>query len=278
MSIKNKTKLIIDIGSNSIKFITTKGKAVINKGKIDTGLYSMVSNHSSSKHIIGRLIQLIEDIIKTNSQYSFEELIIYATETIRQFENKEDLAEAIKQKYNVDFKILTSKEETEFSYKVASRKFPDKKDIIVIDLGGASTEISMGLDGKFISGVSLPIGAHNIDNIGSIKINISDLSSIIYKEIQKRKSISSSDNPLCFILMGGMIDCLNLLDSINSEEEHEYILLSNFEHYFTTNKNNLTEYRQKATANGITILDYVLKDLIPDKVYISREDLRFYFI
>lgn len=271
------TKLIIDIGSNSIKFLTVKGKEILNKGKTDTGLYGIITSYSSAKHIIGRIMQIIEDDIKANQQFLPSEIFIYATETVRQFEHKEELIAAIKEKYNTDLRILSGKEEAEYSYKVATKKFPEEKDVVVVDLGGASTEVSMGLDGKYVCGVSLPIGAHNVGDIGTVRIFAPDLLGQIYKEVRKRKE-EPIKKPLTFILMGGMVDCLNRIEAVYTDEEHEYIMLSSFEHFFATNKENLSEYRQKATANGITILDYVLNGLVPDRIYICREDLRFHFI
>jgi exopolyphosphatase/pppGpp-phosphohydrolase len=267
----SKTKLIIDIGSNSIKSLTVRGKEILHKRKTDTGLYSMVVSHSSSKHIISRLMQLIEDIAKENQQYLPDEIIIYATETVRQFEGKEDLIQAIKNKLQINLRILSGQEEAEFSYKVASKKFPKYKDIVVIDLGGASTEVSLGLGGKYATGVSLPIGAHNMGNIGLSKINSqNDL-----RPIEDRIMIEEANPKI--ILMGGMVDCLSRLGAIETQEDDETINLSQFKWKFLDNKDNLTDFRQTAASNGFAILNYVLSDLIPKKILICREDLRFYF-
>ena len=271
-------KQIIDIGSNSIKFLITEGKEIINKGKTDIGFYNMINSHSSNKHIISHIIVIIEDIIKNNKIYSPEETIIYATETMRQFEDRDICAQQIKSKTGSEMRILSPEEEAIFSYKIVAQNYPDIDNLIVIDMGGASTEVSLGIKGEYQQGVSLQVGTSNTSKIGLSKLESKNQ----LKNIIDHVAYLSQKPTL--VLTGGTIDSLHRLNVVNlNDENYEFIQLFKVKDLFLERKDLLQEYRQNTTSNALAILEYVLDDIlaisvIDNTIYLCKEDLRFYFI
>jgi exopolyphosphatase/pppGpp-phosphohydrolase len=271
-------KQIIDIGSNSIKFLISEDKEILNKGKVDVGFYNMVNSHSSNKHIISHLMVVIEDIIKNNASFQADELIIYATETMRQFDGKGTIIQQIKDKTDVDLQILTPEEEAIFSYKVVSQNYPDIDNLIVVDMGGASTEVSLGIKGKYQQGVSLGVGTSNVSQIGIAKLEArKQLRGIIDQAMH-------FCSPPILVLTGGTIECLHRMDVVDLDSENnELINLHNVKDLFLERKDLLHEYRQITTSNALAILEYVLDDVmcvatLNTNIYLCKEDLRFYFI
>jgi exopolyphosphatase/guanosine-5'-triphosphate,3'-diphosphate pyrophosphatase len=137
----------IDIGSLSTILLVAKKengniKALVQKievcrlGKdnLET-LYEILTRFRGIAHSLGAEIKAVA-----------------MTEAMRNIENKEDILQSVERIVWVKPRIISGEEEAQLSYKAVSKVYG--QDILTIDVGGRSTELSTGK--KFLS---VPIGA-----------------------------------------------------------------------------------------------------------------------
>jgi exopolyphosphatase/guanosine-5'-triphosphate,3'-diphosphate pyrophosphatase len=123
--------------------------------------------HRISEAAYERFISILREHQKTIAQFNCDRIIAAATSAMRDAENRDEIIERTKRDTGIDIKILSGDEEARLTYRgaVAGMTFTLPKEgggICVVDIGGGSTEISVGNSGKFESGVSLDIGAVRI--------------------------------------------------------------------------------------------------------------------
>jgi exopolyphosphatase/guanosine-5'-triphosphate,3'-diphosphate pyrophosphatase len=87
-----------------------------------------------------------------------EKVLAMATSAARDAENKDELFELLK-KYQIPIEIISGQQETAITFSGAVSNLPqDNSQILVVDIGGGSTEFIFGTPFRYLSGVSLDIG------------------------------------------------------------------------------------------------------------------------
>ncbi|MEO5930544.1 MAG: Ppx/GppA phosphatase family protein [Candidatus Kapaibacterium sp.] len=92
-----------------------------------------------------------------------ERIIAFGTSALRDANNREDFIRAMRERTGIEIALLSGTEEAELTYSGALFKL----DMVgsahaVIDIGGGSTEIAAGADGRLKDAISLDIGAVRI--------------------------------------------------------------------------------------------------------------------
>jgi exopolyphosphatase/guanosine-5'-triphosphate,3'-diphosphate pyrophosphatase len=144
--------------------------------------------HRISDAAYERFISILREHQKTIAEFNCERIIAAATSAMRDAENREEIIERTKRDTGIEIKILSGEEEARLTYRgaVAGMTFPPPNEgggrgwsfqfdktipqpppsigggFCVVDIGGGSTEISIGNGEVFESGVSLDIGAVRI--------------------------------------------------------------------------------------------------------------------
>lgn len=85
------------------------------------------------------------------------EVVAVATSAARDAENKDDLFE-ITSRYNIPVKVISGDKEAEITFAGSTFDIEDKQGLVVIDVGGGSTEI-VGLSEGLAKGHSLNVGS-----------------------------------------------------------------------------------------------------------------------
>ncbi|WP_032121462.1 exopolyphosphatase [Clostridium amazonitimonense] len=158
---------IIDIGSNSVRLVLSQ------------------INESGSFHIIDEIketIRLGEDVeisgklsedkihktIKTLDSFKnicealkVEKIIIVATEAVRTANNKESFLNEVKEKVNVDIRVLSGEEEADYDCMAVINSIYTKNSLMM-DIGGSSIELAWIKDNIVKERLSLPFGAVNL--------------------------------------------------------------------------------------------------------------------
>lgn len=135
----------IDIGTNSIRHlicdINDKNLYVVKKDVKITRLGDGVSKTGKlSNDAISRSIGVVKDFIKDSKRYNILDDYVFATSAVRDAKNSSIFLDELKMS-NIDLDVIDGKTESLFGYLGASYGI-DKKDILVIDIGGGSTELS----------------------------------------------------------------------------------------------------------------------------------------
>lgn len=170
-------KASIDIGSNTVQFLLGefKGstfKQIIRKQFVTSLGKNLDQNKKfDNQSMIDTKNALSECVIDCN-QYKIEtsQIIATATEASRVAQNSSEFFKEIKKELNLDVMIISAADEA--LYSVSGLLFNaviKEKNIAVIDIGGASTEITRAQVSPFqlTSSISLPVGSVRLNAIES---------------------------------------------------------------------------------------------------------------
>lgn len=156
----------IEIGTNSTKFITVslnpnKTFQVIEKTSTVNRLSkSMYGKNLLSDEAIETGIKIIGEFIERSKELEAELVAIFSTSVLRDAENKMVFISKVKEKYGVDIQVISGDKEATLAYNsCSSLASKDEENIAVIDIGGGSTEFSIGDREKIRQKFSFDIGA-----------------------------------------------------------------------------------------------------------------------
>ena len=106
-----------------------------------------------------RTIAALREFSLIIAGYQARDVIIVATQAVREATNRDILVAGIKKELNWELEILPGESEARLSYLGAVAGLSLKKTALVLDIGGGSTEFAwIGANGKFHA-VSIAIGA-----------------------------------------------------------------------------------------------------------------------
>ncbi len=165
----HKTIAVIDIGSNSIRLqvarVIDRTYKVINEYKATVRIGDNVYKTGKfSEEAIDTLVQVLTNIKTIMDSDNVEECRAVATASFREASNCNEVAEIIKQKTNINIEIISGKEEARLMYLAASYYFQMNDDnILLVDMGGGSTEFSYAEKGCLLISESTPLGCSKLN-------------------------------------------------------------------------------------------------------------------
>ncbi len=160
----------IDLGTNSIKMLIVRRdpeghmhvlfrhRAVVRLGE---GTFSKTGKTSRlSKLVQNRTIKVFQNYAKFLEAYKVDVVRATGTSALREAENGPEFVREVRNKTGIALEVLPAMEEARLIVKgVASEMALPKKEVLFIDIGGGSCEISEVKKGKIEKYVSLPFGA-----------------------------------------------------------------------------------------------------------------------
>ena len=160
----NERVAAIDCGTNSIRLLITD----VSDGRAEEIVRDMrIVRLGQDVDATGRLApEAIERTLAATREYA--ELIaslqadrvrFCATSAARDASNAEDFAAAVEAIVGVRPEILTGAEEAQASFVGATRGLGSEGDVLVIDIGGGSTELVVGRDEQVAWSTSLDVGS-----------------------------------------------------------------------------------------------------------------------
>jgi len=155
----------IDIGTNSMRLMLCEivGNSIAKKEKelIVTRIGKDVSKTGliTEKSFI-RNIDALKYFKNKADRYGAQEVLAIATSAVRDAANGKAFAEAAKTQAGVKVEIISGEEEAELGLQgVMSEMHDPQESVLVIDIGGGSTELVLGSREKIDYSVSIPAGA-----------------------------------------------------------------------------------------------------------------------
>lgn len=157
----------IDIGTNTVLLLI----AEIEEGNIKTLAYEQrtprIGKNIDADGMVGkqafvRVVDVFNEYQKIIHKYKPETIIAFGTSVLREAANSEEFVSFVKSETNIDIEILEGKEEAYWGYRGAISGIFSDKNIVVIDIGGGSTEISKGTVKAVTSTNSINVGAVRI--------------------------------------------------------------------------------------------------------------------
>ena len=155
---------VIDIGSNSMRVLVyeiyeNNSFKIIDEEKRMTRLGQFINEANNlSKEGIQKLLVTLEFFKILCEKNNVSELIVVATEAVRRANNKNEILALVKEKININIRILSGLEESAYGYTTIKATM-DITDALLVDIGGSSMEITLVKDKEISNGISLPLGS-----------------------------------------------------------------------------------------------------------------------
>ena len=148
---------VIDIGSNSVRLMLWADGKVLFKTLLTTRLGEGTAFSPVLKpDAIERTAEAVHQFSCRAREEGAEITLAYATEAVRSAKNGEAFLKRVKELSGLDVEVLEGGTEAELGLMGALGDLPDGG---MIDVGGASTEVSFRQCGKLAFSKSIPLGA-----------------------------------------------------------------------------------------------------------------------
>ena len=162
--IKNNILSAIDVGTNSFHLITAKIDGdqftIIDSAKevVRLGLASSTMKYMSTEAMERGVVALKR--FKTMADLLNGSIRAVATSAVREALNRDEFLSRVKKEADIDVEVISGYEEARLIYLGVLQSLPIfRKEVLVIDIGGGSTEFIYGKEGDIYLADSLKIGA-----------------------------------------------------------------------------------------------------------------------
>ena len=157
---------VLDVGSNTVhlQIVDTSPGARPNptfnyKEELKLTQYISEDNLVSDEGI-EKLRSSIKRAIEQSASVQTQELLPFATSALREASNGEEIISLINRDFKIDLQVLSGEEEAKLTFLAARRWFGwSSGRLLVIDIGGGSLEMAVGVDESPEIATSLPLGA-----------------------------------------------------------------------------------------------------------------------
>lgn len=157
---------VLDVGSNTVhlQIVDTSPGARPNptfnyKEELKLTQYISEDNLVSDEGI-EKLRSSIKRAIEQSASVQTQELLPFATSALREAINGEEIINSINKDFKIDLQVLSGEEEAKLTFLAARRWFGwSSGRLLVIDIGGGSLEMAVGVDESPEIATSLPLGA-----------------------------------------------------------------------------------------------------------------------
>lgn len=155
----------IDIGTNSMRLLLCELKdgKILNKSKelVTTRIGHDVSKSGMlNEEAMRRNLDVLKHFAGKAKAFGAEDIVVIATSAVRDAKNREEFLKRSKEEAFVDIKVIAGSEEAELGMLGVMSEFQKQSDhVLVIDIGGGSTELVLADTTTIYYAVSLNAGA-----------------------------------------------------------------------------------------------------------------------
>lgn len=287
----------IDIGTNSMRLlIADYDKNLLNRKKyVNTTRIGQGVNESGeiSEEAIERNVNSFIEFVNTAKNEKAEAIYAMGTSALRDSKNKEEFINKAKAQTGIDIEIINGNTEAELGFYGATLGLKDKHRVLIIDIGGGSTEFVIGSkDEGVIFRESIDIGAVRLTESFQItdtdtEKNLNKMTKHINKKIAHLKDILKMHNIKSVIGIGGTITTTSSINQnmqvYDTNKIHNSSLtLTDVKYILEALKVMKLDERKKVIGlepsradiilAGLNIFYNVLNSLKIDKVIVSEYD------
>jgi exopolyphosphatase/guanosine-5'-triphosphate,3'-diphosphate pyrophosphatase len=154
----------IDIGTNSVKLLVADVTAdsvtplweESQQTRLGQGFYP---SHRLQPHAIAASAQVVERFAKRAAEYQVSRVRVIATSAARDAVNRADLLAAVRARSGLEVEVLSGEQEADWAFQgvcTDPRLHGDR--LLILDVGGGSTEVILGRAGQSEFRASFPLG------------------------------------------------------------------------------------------------------------------------
>jgi len=274
----------IDIGTNAVLLLVMESN-----GQLDE-LYdaSTITRLGEGVLATGRLIRpAMERTVgalvrfrRVLDDYGVETLDCFGTSALREAANREEFVEMAWQRAGIRVRVISEYEEAYYTYlSVKDDPRIEGEELLIVDIGGGSTEITRGTRHGFLGYVSLPLGTVKlterfIRHDPPLAEELANLSGFVHEQAgrarRRRVGRKGSDNR-SIVGMAGTVTTLAAmvlgLDAFDKKRVHGMVI----------SLATLREWRERLLAmtveerKGLPGMEPGREDLIPQGVVLMEE-------
>ena len=287
----------IDIGTNSMRLLVCdfindellNRKKFVNTTRIGKGVdeYGFISQEA-----IRRNIDALKEFYKLSKSEGCDYIYCIGTSALRDSKNGDDFVRIAKEEIGIDIEIISGEEESNLGFLGVLKGANENDDILVIDIGGGSTEFILGnMDGIKFS---------KSENVGALRMtekflttDIVDnyefdmMSEFIENEIRETLESLKEKHINKLVGIGGTITSLSAinqeLEVYSMEKIHNSVvtiddienILQNLKKMTLNDKKSLKGLQSKRAdiiTAGVKILHIIMKKLELREITVSEYD------
>ena len=287
----------IDIGTNSMRLLIAEykeGKIVNRKKYVNTTRIGqgVDSNGYITDEAIERNINALVEFSNICKEENCKEVYCMGTSALRDSKNKELFIKLAKDKANINVDIISGEKESNLGFMGVLQGVENPEDILVIDIGGGSTE--------FIIGNKNGIRFVKSENVGALRMTekflkqdpineneFKNMSDFIYEEIKDTLKYIEKDGVQKIVGIGGTITSLSAInqemESYSMDKIHNSkitlseieLILQNLKKMTLNDKKTLKGLQPKRAdiiTAGVEILYTIMKNIEIDEIIVSEYD------
>lgn len=290
----------IDIGSNTVLLLIAEVDLANRKLIPLLNVYRMprISKGINESKVISAssindLLEVLREYKIIIEEHECSKVIVNATQALRVAQNSEDVLSEIKTKFELDINVISGNDEAYLSFLGAQSSFDLDSLAIVIDIGGASTEIVLGRNTDILFQKSFPIGVVTMTekylNPPLAVTNVENLEQYITKVFNELCDFDSTNADV--IAVAGTPTTLacamqNLLEYSDEKVEGFILNINDLIDFISVFKSissqdirerygEIMKGREDIILAGTVILHTILKLLGKESLYASSRGLRY---
>jgi exopolyphosphatase / guanosine-5'-triphosphate,3'-diphosphate pyrophosphatase len=154
----------IDIGTNAVLLLLMERsgeglKEIIDRSRITRLGQGLIASGRLSPTAMERTAGVLEEYRALIDSYGATVVSCYGTSALREAANRDEFIRMIRERTGIEVKVFSEYEEAYYTYlSVKSDPAVEGRDLVIVDIGGGSTEITRGDREEFHGYVSLPVG------------------------------------------------------------------------------------------------------------------------
>lgn len=268
----------IDIGSNSVRSIVVEGQKTILKRLVTTRLgEGLAQSGTLSVEAIIRTVEGVEKLLVECLRLAPRKIYAFATEAARSAANGDRFLRILRDRTGIEAEVVGGDEEGELALLGA---LPDG-DGGIIDIGGASAEISVAKRSSIVYSKSLPLGAVRLKDLcGEDEARLDaaiDEKLDLYGEVPSARfyAVGGTATSVCSV-------CLGLKEYDENKTNGAVLTLSDVEGSYEKLKRLSVDGRAKVFAIdkkradiivcGNYLLAKIMKKIRAEQIVVSEDD------
>ena len=161
----SKRVAVIDIGSNSVRIVVYERTSryafhilheETSKVRLSENAYKFHGNLQTDP--MQRTFDALSDFLKISKSFKTRKLLCVATSALRDAPNKKEFVQKVKEKLQINIKIISGEKEAYFGAIACANLLPEQRNALSIDIGGGSTEFSLIDTNSVTHTLSLKLG------------------------------------------------------------------------------------------------------------------------
>ena len=156
----------IDIGTNTILCLIAELKNDDSFDVLDD--LAEITRLGQGVHQTGRIspegeersLKVLQRYLERCKHLNVEEIIAVGTSALRDARNSADVRARFKEQLGLDVRVISGDEEAEYSFLAVQQGLPlNRRELLVVDVGGGSTELIRGNAAGVVEAISINVGS-----------------------------------------------------------------------------------------------------------------------